>query len=414
MVHVFSAGVARHFGIHSAVVYQYLSYVAERNNWSYSISLRHLADKYPYMTHTTVNLAISKLLKGTKKHPALLKRDFDTHSGAGRYLVDKDQAYEAKAASQHRFSAEIAVEHGVVAALVYHNIGYWIRQNWRAAADAYAEGLKLSQYGSDYDLMTYDAMLKTQHKACHYTIPRFWQQEHLYTNLRTVARAFSELVSKGLLVKREGRSRLSSYTLDPYTMIDIVITQCNLGELVDSSDKAFHPMTKLSTQGQSFPPQGQSFPPQSTQPVDFEYGISESVADRSYEIEAPDLRSSNGNPSDNEAYHTSPLRGDGVKFTRSLCEARERDRKFSERLSIYERINSESAKSASTEEPPKLTYKMLKKYRMTAARRALAQDFFDFDFETPAVKAQHEKLVEVVGQRTVGHRYDTLPVKPCS
>jgi hypothetical protein len=162
-LHKFNPAVAATHGINAAVVYQCIRWhCLEPKNKSRSWKVSHadLITYLPYLTKMMLRTALSKL---TRRHHVTGRLLLAAEDGADRvYSLGR----EAEKAAAHSFDTEMAIKHGILPAVIYDNMVYWI-----------AESVDIAD-----DLI-----------PCVATSPTAWSKLHPYAPLRTVNRAFAIL-----------------------------------------------------------------------------------------------------------------------------------------------------------------------------------------------------------------------------
>ncbi len=212
MIQTFSPYVAKHFGIPAAIIHQGLAFRCDRSpRGSVAASQGALAIEYPYLSQTVIHRALKSLCCGTKKCPSLLRRCIKRGELQFTYKI-ADELREL--ADLQRFDTEVAMEFGVLAAVVHYSIGFSVRSNWKSAADLFAKELDPADYGMDAVKLSDAAIYLTTDLAWHYTTPRHWAGEHGYVSVPTVKRAFAALLKAGLLRKKAGRERIPGWSIE--------------------------------------------------------------------------------------------------------------------------------------------------------------------------------------------------------
>ena len=243
--HLFPAKIAEQYGVNAAILYQYLSYRAEQmQTRSFRVSLRELASKYTYLSVDQIRKALDTLRTGTREHRSLLARAIDEDTQVCRYTVAKLGELGVEPGSLHRFSIEIAERYGVIPAVVYNNVEYWVMTNWKNGAEEVLNKLDVESYNGDTGAMNYDSYMESRHAAWHYISPKCWLKEHKYAALRSVERAFALLVKDGWLVKWTNPSRIPAWTVSDEKLSSTVATYCGTNDLEICSIKIPQPTSK--------------------------------------------------------------------------------------------------------------------------------------------------------------------------
>ena len=198
--HRFNPQVAEVYGIPAALVFQFISYCCDRQKSKFlPFTLDELCLQYPYFTRITVWNALQKLIHPGKRTPPLvLRKKIDKVFLYGPVARDEQFAL-------HTFDVRVALEHGVVPAIILHNVGHWVKMNWKAKAEEAFTRLKRENYDNDFAAMWSDAFVFTANAAAHTSTIEDWCQRHRYISVRTARRGFSCLQQAGLLAYRRGK-----------------------------------------------------------------------------------------------------------------------------------------------------------------------------------------------------------------
>jgi hypothetical protein len=172
-LHLFSTEVAETHGIAAAVVYQYFTWHCRKfGQWTGTMD--QLLKVFPYLSRKELRLVLHKLLGERAGYATLLHR----HAVASQFSYTL--TVRVRGQKLHALDPKMAQAHGLLAAVVYDNVVFWI-------ARSEAEG---------------------ESEPVHYASPRAWRENHPYAALRSVARAFQSLQQAGELViaaRRENR-----------------------------------------------------------------------------------------------------------------------------------------------------------------------------------------------------------------
>ena len=224
----FPTNIAEQYSVNAAILYQYLSFRAEKTQTrSIRISLRELASKYTYLSTKQIRVALDTLMTGDRNRCALVVRNIDEGTQVCRYTVLKLGELGVEPGAPHRINIEVAEQLGVIPAVVYNNIENWVRANWKNAAAEALNKLDVESYNGDAGAMNYDSFVESRHAAWTYKTPKSWHEDHKYTALRSVERAFALLAEKGWLVKLTNPSRVPAWTLSDEALTLIMAT--NIG-----------------------------------------------------------------------------------------------------------------------------------------------------------------------------------------
>jgi hypothetical protein len=153
-----------------------------------AVNIDTLARHYPYLTASTVHRALMVLTEEHGGRKPLLVREWLPGSRKLSYRTN------GPAKARHRLVAldtAVAKTHGVVAGIVYANIVRRILREWVAGDD-----------GSDSVAGVDNSPALSALVDRHRWSVGDWHRWHKFISLRTVRRAFAELVTAGLLVKR--------------------------------------------------------------------------------------------------------------------------------------------------------------------------------------------------------------------
>lgn len=200
--HVFDYRVASVYGIPSALIFQYIYSVCKvRNLNQVGLTIAELSSRYPYYSKATIWNGLRNLInpknKDGKKIPPLIKRK-RLPNGLCLY----QPLAEANTEGLHKFLVEEAVEHGVIPAIILHNIRKAAFANWETSIDRIRDQYR-GLWGRKYDVYEdyyTDLMKLTFNRAsCTISIAK-WMATHPYMSYRTALRGFSYLRNKRLLI----------------------------------------------------------------------------------------------------------------------------------------------------------------------------------------------------------------------
>ena len=278
--HVFSPQVAELYGVNAALIFRYLSHVTSTGRWT-SPTLAELSARYPYMGDWQVWAALKKLTNPGRKTPPLVLRKFV--NGSYLYKVIAPDT----CLSPHTFDVNIAVKVGVIPAVMYHNLGHWIRMNWKQRAEALYTTVDPDEFDYDEYQIQRHVYQMTRGAAAHYTSAAEWVKEHPYVKLSNAKSSFMLLQKEGLILRGPRRRHrrlwlLTRKTLNQYEQE--MLNRSNLGS--DSSKtqnqrqkpKAKAKNPKLSPETQCKP--GLSDSPEDTSDAFIEARIKEAAAFR--------------------------------------------------------------------------------------------------------------------------------------
>ena len=176
VTHKFNVQMAETHGITAAIVYQCLywhcTHPADKPKGCYRGTTPELASRMPYLSYKEVRLALTKLTSRIGKQGRFILKAED---GIERvYTICR----EPERSKIHSFDPKVAERVGVLPAIVYDNVMYWLSE---------------SDSRGDLDLK-------------HCVSPHDWCKIHAYAPLCSVERAFSHLEKTGELLKTGERS----------------------------------------------------------------------------------------------------------------------------------------------------------------------------------------------------------------
>lgn len=192
--HGFNPQIAELYSVNAALIYRYLTFRTDGGRWV-NPTLADLQALYPYMGEWQIWAALKLLTNSGKTNPALVMRKFVNGSYLYRPIVPDS------CRSPHTFDVTVAMKVGVVPAIMFHNIGHWIRENWKRRAHELYTTLDPEEFDFDEYQMQRHAYQLTRGAAAHYTSAAEWVEQHPYANLKTVKRGFVQLQNAGLLRK---------------------------------------------------------------------------------------------------------------------------------------------------------------------------------------------------------------------
>lgn len=132
-VHEFSRQLAKEHGIPAALLLAFLAHripavqAARKDQRGYFSSVKVMAKHYPYLTPSIISYALGQL-----REKGVLLTDVHNRKAYDRTLWYRFADPKTQQLAQEdpvRFTVEIAVEHGVEAALILANIDFWIKDN---------------------------------------------------------------------------------------------------------------------------------------------------------------------------------------------------------------------------------------------------------------------------------------------
>lgn len=201
--HRFNPTVAEVYGVNAALIFEYVSFRSRTApaRWV-DLTLDDICKQYPYLGAWQVWAALQKLISaGRKTPPLILRKQVD-----GAYLYAPVCEQSSKEAL-HVFDARVALQVGVIPAIILHNVGYWIKENWRTAAEELYQRLDPEEFDSSDFQMQRFAYQMTRKVAAHHSRVEDWVKHHRYVSQRTAERGFSCLLQEGSLKVTHVRRR---------------------------------------------------------------------------------------------------------------------------------------------------------------------------------------------------------------
>lgn len=241
-LHRFDPTVAKLYGLSSALIFHYLYLRCGNPRGTFvALSLDEIAANYPYLGRTTVSDALKRL---TVRGGAVKRKRID---GVNYYCTNyHDPAYRTYA-----FDVSVALEHGVVPAIILTNIRYWVKLNWKRKAEELLPTLYPKMI-PDYVPAFQEALNATRKGAAFTTTVEGWGKHHEYLSSRTIRRGISCLLKAKLLKKRPGKYRQTIYCLDENSTMDFSDLLLSLSELdqtkTASAAKSEHQVAKSERQ----------------------------------------------------------------------------------------------------------------------------------------------------------------------
>ena len=196
--HRFDPSVATCYGVPAALVYNYIAFrVKYQLNEFIVITLPEFYARYPYMGEWEVRAALATLTRTGKRAPALINRQYD--GGCYSYALNANVVLNPKGG--HKFDPFLATELGIIPAVIYENISYWVKKNWDIAYEDVVPNLDPADF--DFDQREFDAFAytATRAKAYHTGSIVDWAKLHTFTSFATAKRGFALLLKKKLLVE---------------------------------------------------------------------------------------------------------------------------------------------------------------------------------------------------------------------
>ena len=232
--HQFDAKLAANYGIPAALIYNYIEYRCRHIPSHFvPLTLRDLCAQYPYLGRKQVRLALQRLTHPGRKRTALLDRTYDaadgySYSPRGSYVLDE---------FPHTFDTALAAEIGIIPAIIYSNVSYWIKQNWQQGADEVSHELDPADFDFDLIRMEIFAYAQAKPRARHHGTIRKWAELHPYVPLRTAERGFARLIERGMLRVAHVSRKKSVWRLPAKSLSDYLRNTLNKCDLLNDTAK---------------------------------------------------------------------------------------------------------------------------------------------------------------------------------
>jgi len=207
--HRFNPQVAELYGINAALIFQYVCFRVRLTSSGWvAMTLPEICKQYPYLGAWQVWRALKCLTNSGRKTPALVTRK----------MVDGFYRYQPVSRADenlalHTFDVRLAVKLGVEAALVYHNVSFWIKFNWQQKAEDLYGYLNPAEFDDDDFQMQRYAYQMTRKGAAHHGTVKKWVSLHPYISLATAKRAFAILLKTRLFQKGRTQARIPMWFL---------------------------------------------------------------------------------------------------------------------------------------------------------------------------------------------------------
>lgn len=169
--------MAKLYGLDAALVYAYLNW-RDENFGNTTITLDELLKRYPYMGKQQLRTALNRLLRGHGEELPIFTRSQQrgmlhyTYRMIGKHNPDFELPDHVSHAARFCFEVDFATIHGVVPAIIHHNLAHWVIENWKKQ----------------------DSLEEAEKSAAHYITPKKWAERHYYLPKRTVERGFKHLI----------------------------------------------------------------------------------------------------------------------------------------------------------------------------------------------------------------------------
>ena len=229
--HRFEPKVAEVYGVNAAIVFEYIRYrcLRSHNGWV-ELSLDNLRENYMYLSKKQVRLTLTKLI-GRK---GLLTRSKAPQGQPDSYRL---RAGKKSSGRLHGFDTLVAEQHGVVAAIIYWNLSYWIKENWFRTAHEILRKLDPTYYRGRVSEVGEAVFQKTRWAARCATTVDEWLERHPYISRWSAFEGFSRLLAAGLLQRRHKPDREPVWFLPAKTLDRFVSNVLSNGVLENSSLK---------------------------------------------------------------------------------------------------------------------------------------------------------------------------------
>lgn len=241
VAHKFDTQVAGVYGVVPAIIFQYICWRSGNSpvRWI-QFTVDELCKQYPYLTPKQVRLALHALVNSGSRTPALVLRK----RVCGRSFMYAPVCKDSKADQWHYFDIRIAERLGLVPAIIYQNISWWIKKNWQEHADEYYRYLDPVNFADDWDQMQGHAYQHTRRAAAHHCYVRAWASDHPYIPQRSIERGFSCLLTSKMLVRTYARNRLPVWQFSSKTAQNYIAKSFGNQEIIDFTAKRAIPPPK--------------------------------------------------------------------------------------------------------------------------------------------------------------------------
>jgi hypothetical protein len=203
-IHKFDREVACVYGIVPAIIYQYICWRSVNSpvRWI-TFTLEELSEQYPYLTYAQVRNAVDRLIYPHGKNPALVTR----RGKRGSSFLYAPVCESPVVTRWTKFDTGLAARLGLVPAIIYYNVGYWIKKNWDDHATERAAYYDPAKFDFDVDRLNAQAYQDTRDSAAHFCYIDQWVKERPFISRRSAFYGFSRLLKANLLVKTHLRDR---------------------------------------------------------------------------------------------------------------------------------------------------------------------------------------------------------------
>jgi hypothetical protein len=209
--HEFDPKVAAVYGINAAIIFQHIAYLSQESpsKWV-DLSLQELTGKYPYMGRKAIWLALRKLVFPGRRAPALVARKGREMGVGFLYRPIPDDGF---CDIPHKFSVDLASNIGLVPAIIYRNVSYWVRKNWLNRAEIVYSRLDPARFDYHEPAMQEFALTNSRRAAVCFNTVDAWVKQRSYIARRTAFLGFDTLLDEGLLTHSTGPHRIPVWSL---------------------------------------------------------------------------------------------------------------------------------------------------------------------------------------------------------
>ena len=221
--HCFNTAIAKAYGVNAAILFHGVEHYSRYTPDHFvRATLAELKARHPYLGPKKIRNALRRLTHPRKRNPVLLHRNAD--DGSFSYSPNCDPEKEPKL---HWFDTKLACEVGVVAAIIYQNISFWIKRNWEQTREEVER--KIDPKSFNFDAVAADryTYAESRKAAMHHGRVDKWAEEHPYIALRTVQRGFETLKNAGLLKVRYVKRKTPVWSLPEETLSEYRHVQHN-------------------------------------------------------------------------------------------------------------------------------------------------------------------------------------------
>jgi hypothetical protein len=179
------------------------------------VSLPELCRKYPYLGRDQIRRALKTLMTARGKNPQLVIRK-GREMGVG--FLYKPVPRDGFCEEPHKFSVDLATELGVVPAIIYRSMAYWIRRNWLKQADAAYAKLDPPKFEYNEYAMRECALDNTRKAAASFMTVEALMEHRPYIRRRNAFYALCCLRDEGFLTRNYLPHRIPSWSLPVRTL----------------------------------------------------------------------------------------------------------------------------------------------------------------------------------------------------